>query len=248
MSQIFPLNCTRPRQAAQFIPGALPRVCRQNSLVQRSCWFHPPFFFFTGDCVYLKLPQMTAYTTSHTVQKACKTKKGANNIDMFFFFLLAALLHFHCFVCTEAVLVGKRAATSRKTTIVKTATWATLQSQKAKKKRRKKKYKNQKLSYIHISLAFIQNYCRHYKPRSTPWPSILTPLTTNLNKSQNCELKCHATTAFTEGQNIHRLGTSCTVIERLGESKSEKRPGHVTKYHTSTINAVTLFLPRLVEK
>lgn len=102
-----------------------------------------------------------------------------------------------------------------------------------------------KFSYIHISLPFIQNYCRHYKPRSTPWPCTLTPLTTNSNKSQKCELKCHATTAFAEGQNMHRQETSRTLIERLGGSKSEERPGHVTKYHTSTVNAVTLFLPRL---
>lgn len=44
---------------------------------------------------------------------------------------------------------------------------------------------------------------------------------------------------------MHRQETSRTLIERLGGSKSEERPGHVTKYHTSTVNAVTLFLPRL---
>lgn len=68
------------------------------------------------------------------------------------------------------------------------------------KGKNKKTNTKSKFSYIHISLAFIQNYCRHYKPRSTPWPSTLTPLTTNSNRSQKCELKCHATTAFAEGQ------------------------------------------------
>lgn len=52
MSQIFPLNCTSPCQAAQspqgrHYPGFVLTTARVNA---RSCWFHPPFFF-TGDCV-----------------------------------------------------------------------------------------------------------------------------------------------------------------------------------------------------
>lgn len=169
--------------------------------------------------MYFKLPKMTAYTTSHTVQKACKTKKSANNIDKFFF-LLAALLHFHCFVCTEAVLVGKKwyCKLGKKQQSLKE-----LHEPHYNCKRQKKKNtKSMLFLYIHISLAFIQNYCRHYKPRSTSWPSTLASLTTSSNKSQKCELKCHATTALAEGQNIHRLETSCTLIERLGRGVKAK--------------------------
>lgn len=87
MSQIFPLNCTSPCQAAQspqgrHHPGFVLITARVNA---RSCWFHPPFFSQETVCVYLKLPQMTAYTTSHTVQKVCKTIKTSKQYRQVFF-------------------------------------------------------------------------------------------------------------------------------------------------------------------
>lgn len=69
-------------------PGsASPRLCPHNSPGKCTQLLVSPPFFFSQEtvCVYLKLPQMTAYTTSHTVQKVCKTIKTSKQYRQVFF-------------------------------------------------------------------------------------------------------------------------------------------------------------------
>lgn len=99
----------------------------------RSCWFYPLFFLQETVCVFKTAANDSLHNVTHCA-KSVQDYKKVQTISTSFF-LLAALLHFHCFVCTKAVLVGEGATSlGGKKIIVKRATWATLQLQMSKTK------------------------------------------------------------------------------------------------------------------
>lgn len=233
LEQDTQLDNTNFYQCHKYFPSTVQVVVKRHCQPQghhRRCgvktasdnaavgFFSTPFFY-RKLCVCISNCRKWQLTQRHTpCKKRARLKKVRTISTSFFFACSPAPFSLLCLHWSSACGQKRVLQAWKKTTIVKRATWATLQLQKAKKKNTK----SMLFLYIHISLAFIQNYCRHYKPRSTSWPSTLASLTTSSNKSQKCELKCHATTALAEGQNIHRLETSCTLIERLGRGVKAK--------------------------
>lgn len=99
----------------QHHQGFVLTAARVNA---RSRWFHP--LFFTGDCVcvFKTATNDSLHNVTHCA-KSVQDNKKVQTISTSFFFLLAALLHFHCIVCTEAALVGKGATSLEKKKLLK---------------------------------------------------------------------------------------------------------------------------------